>query len=179
MIRSFSALIFSICTLSSLQSAAAHPYSAQREFFYLKRTAEYFNYVENRTYVEVVGTSFIGLQTAFNDRRTCLYGFNKAGLEEPGTFQVQTQFVCFKTGKFQLTMKKEWCELGSKGCEIDPGGISVGIGNLDILPPTDLGGELPLPKPGSFYNSYPKVLNIDVYKPLSFSIDDPLDLEIP
>jgi hypothetical protein len=179
MIRSLSVLIFSVCTLGTIQSASAHPYSAQREFFYLKKTAEFFNYVENRSYVEVVGTSFIGLQAAFNDRRTCLYGLNQAGLEGPGTFEVQTQFVCFNSGKYQLIMKKEWCEVGSKGCEIDPGGISVGIGNLDILEPTELGEELPLPKPGSFYNSYPKFLKVDVYKPLNFSIDDTLGLQIP
>lgn len=175
MIRSLSVLIFSVCTLSSFQTAAAHPYSAQREFFYLKRTAEFFDYVTNKTYVEVVGTPFIGLQAAFNDRRTCLYAVNQAGLEGPGAFQVQTQFVCFPTGKYQLTVKKEWCEPGSKACEIDPGGISVGIGNLDFLEPTELGEALPLPKPGSFYNSYPKVLKVDVYKPLNFSIDEPLD----
>ncbi|HET9241226.1 MAG TPA: hypothetical protein VFO10_28435 [Oligoflexus sp.] len=176
MIRFFSVLIVSVCTMSSF-SAAAHPYSAQREFFYLKRSAEFFNYLENKTYVEVVGTSFIGLQAAFNDRRTCLYGLNQEGLEGPGAFRVQTQFVCFNTGTFQLTMKKEWCEIGSKGCEIDPGGISVGIGNLDFLEPTELGGEVPLPKPGSFYNSYPKFLNVDVYKPLRFSLDDGVGLE--
>lgn len=175
MIRTFSALIISVCTLGFIPSAAAHSYSPQREFFYLKRTADFVNYSENKTYVEVVGSSFIGLQAAYNERRTCLYGLNQAGLESPGTFQVQAQFVCFSTGKFQLTMKKEWCEIGSKGCEIDPGGISVGIGNLDILPPTELGTEYPLPKPGNFYNSYPKFLNVDVYPPLDFSID-PLGL---
>jgi hypothetical protein len=171
MIRSISAFIFSISTLSSFQTATAHPYSAQREFFHLKRTAEFFNYLESKAYVEVVGTSFVGLQAAYNDRRTCLFGLNQAGLEGPGTYQVRTQFVCFNTGKFQLTMKKEWCEIGSQGCEVDPGGISVGIGNLNILPSTDLGGDLPVPKPGSFNPFYPKFLNVDVYEPLRFSID--------
>lgn len=174
MIRSVSALILSVCSLGFIPSAAAHPYSPQREFFYLKRTAEFINYTENQTYVEVLGTAFIGLQAALNDRRTCLYGFYQEAIEAPGAFQVETQFVCFNSGRFQLAMKKEWCEIGSKGCEIDPGGISVGIGNLDILPPTELGSEIPLPKPGSFYNSYPRFVKFDVYKPLDFSID-PLD----
>lgn len=150
-------------TFGIMPSAHAHPYSAEREFLRLKRTGEFINYLENQTYLEVGGTSFIGLQYASNTSRTCLFGLNRKGLDAPGTFQVQTRFVCFNKDQYQLTIKKEWCELGTKGCEIDPGGISVGIGNLDILPSMEFGEELPLP--GSFYDAYPKFLNVDVFRP--------------
>jgi hypothetical protein len=161
-------LFLAFCGLGSFQIVEAHPYSAKREFFQLKRSGEWFNYLENRTYVEVVGTKFIGLQSAFNERRTCLFGLSQAGFEESGTFQVQTKFVCFNTDRYQLHMKKEWCELGTPGCEIDPGGISVGIGNLDFAEPTGNGEDRPIPMPDPLYNSYPSLLNVSVYKPLPF-----------
>jgi hypothetical protein len=154
--------------LISIETATARPYSAKREFFHLKASAEFFNYVENQSYVELVGTKFIGLQSASDENRTCLYGLSQAGLEGPGTFQVQTRFVCFNSDQYQLSMKKEWCELGSPGCEIDPGGISVGIGNLNVAEPIVTDDGLPWPKPGSFYDSYPKILNVDVHKPSLF-----------
>ncbi len=152
----------------SFSTLDAHPYSAKREFFQLKRSGEWINYAASDLYVEVVPTKFIGLETAFDDRRSCFFGFSQAGLEGPGRFQVQTRFVCFHKHQYQLTMKKKWCELGREGCEIDPGGISVGIGNLDFAEPLPPDIELPLPKPGNFYYPYPKILNLDVYQPLNF-----------
>ncbi len=152
----------------SFSTLDAHPYSAKREFFQLKRSAEWINYAASNLYVEIININFIGLETAFNDKRSCLFGFSQAGLEAPGRFQVQTRFICFPKHQYQLNMKKKWCELGSEGCEIDPGGISVGIGNLDFAEPLPPDIELPLPKPGNFYNPYPKVLKLDVYQPLNF-----------
>jgi hypothetical protein len=154
-----------VSSFTSFQTVQAHPYSerlARLEFFHLKRTGEWLNYIENQTYVELAGTKFIGLQAAFNERRSCLFGFSQAGLEDSGRFQVETRFVCFHTGQYQLNLKKEWCELGTKGCEIDPGGISVGIGNLNVAEPTGLGGHVPLPS-GNYPSAYPKLLNVDVY----------------
>jgi hypothetical protein len=158
----------------SFSTVQAHPSSdhlARLEFFHLKRTGEWLNYIENQTYVEVVGTKFIGLQAAFNERRSCLFGFSQAGLGDSGRFEVETRFVCFPTGQYELNLKKEWCELGTKGCEIDPGGISVGIGNLNVAEPTGLGEDVPLPKPGTYPAVYPKLLNVDVFKPLRFPFE--------
>ncbi|HYX34586.1 MAG TPA: hypothetical protein VE954_15915 [Oligoflexus sp.] len=171
--RGFKRLVLPIFFVSSslgpFQSAEAHSYSdrlAKKEFFYLKKTAEWFNYLENKSYVEVVGTKFIGLQAAFDESRTCLYGFSQASFEGAGTFQVDTRFVCFDTDRYKLNLQKEWCVVGTEGCEIDPGGISIGIGNLDIAEPVGLDDDLPIVKPGSFINYYPKRLDVSVIKAL-------------
>ncbi|WP_141731377.1 hypothetical protein [Oligoflexus tunisiensis] len=155
--------------LGTSQAAEAHSYSdhfAKLEFLRLKKSGEWLNYIEAGNYVEVEGTRFIGLQAAFSQRRTCLYGFSQAGFDGPGSFAVETRFVCFNTGRYQLNLQKEWCELGTQGCEIDPGGISAGIGNLHVAEPNGIGGGLPFPRPGIFPNSYPSVLTVDVYEPL-------------
>jgi hypothetical protein len=154
------ATLLLICSGFGPSSAADARSSAERfakmEFFHLMRSGEWINYIENGTYVEVEGTQFIGLQAAFNTRRTCLYGFSQAGLGSPGSFQVETRFVCFQTKRYELKLQKEWCEIGSQSCGIDPGGISVGIGNLNVVEPVGVGRPYP--------DTFPKLLNVDVYE---------------
>lgn len=161
----FTLLIASL-SLGSFGFAEAHSSPdcrAKREFFRLKKSGEWINYMKDGLYLEVTGTKFIGLQLAQNETRACLYGFTQSGLKDSGAFAVQTKFVCFDLGRYELNLKKEYCEEGEAGCEADPGGISVGIGNLNVAEPTGMDEGL------SF--AYPSVIKVDFHRPLRLPID--------
>ncbi|RYZ58096.1 MAG: hypothetical protein EOP07_07985 [Proteobacteria bacterium] len=106
---------------------------ARAEFIYLQYMADSQDYQAAQTYVVVEGSNFIGLQKAFSETRTCLFGFNRTDSEGYDLMAVETEFVCFNTDRYNLILYKEYCVSGGPGCEIDPAGISIGIGNLNIF----------------------------------------------
>jgi hypothetical protein len=106
---------------------------ARAEFIYLQYMADFQDYQAAQTYVVVEGSNFIGLQTAYSEKRTCLFGFERRDAEGFDLLAVETQFVCFNTERYNLILYKEYCISGELGCEIDPAGISIGIGNLNIF----------------------------------------------
>ncbi|MBC7531171.1 MAG: hypothetical protein H7318_06300 [Oligoflexus sp.] len=167
-------LILLITALVSNEDLMAHTGSqrhAKREFFYLKNTGEWINYIEGKSYVEVVGTSFIGLQAAFNAKRTCLFGFFRPEAEAAQAVEIETRFVCFNTDSYELLQQKEWCTDSAPGCAGDPAGISIGIGNIEIVNPSL--AAAPNEEAETFFNNYPQDIVVNVFKPLGSFSNEP------
>lgn len=113
-----------------------------------------------KAYAEVEDTGFIALQVASDADRTCVYGFWLKNVTEAAELNVQTQFVCFATGKYILRTFKEYCVEGEKGCEIDPGAISIGIGNIKVFEPTI--HSFPSRNPQTIFDRYPSRVTVNI-----------------
>lgn len=155
-------LSLSLLTLSLGMSGEAEASTgrlARAEFIYLQYMHDFWDFQASQTYVVVEGSNFVGLQKAFSEKRTCLFGFDRIDSEGYDLMAVETEFVCFDSNRYNLIMYKEYCVAGTLGCEIDPAAISIGIGNLNIFQ-GDPSTEPKNPLFSNLTNEFPKDLII-------------------
>lgn len=137
---------------------------AKAEFFHLQQVGKFQSFKSLDEYVEVEGTDFVGFYLAYDDARSCLFGFHNT-VKGPGLDKVQTSFVCFPTDAFTLIIHDQGCGKEDPQCKVHHiGGIAIGVGNLFPVEDFDLGIEVNssgrVLGAGPFKGNFPKSVDI-------------------